>query len=160
MTNRTVKLLGWGTGIAEITALLDGITVFSGSVNLVEKTQDNEGEQTSPTLFSFEVPMEFVGSKHMTVSVKGNPVEFGQIVANYTDQEIGAISYSTGPDDYIDVAEYDSAGVKDPRSNVTIDGVKQTADRLLGTGTWHWVVNPGSMLEHDLTISTVGLLDD
>ena len=160
MTNRTVKVLGWGSGTAEITAILDGETVFSGPVELVEKTNDNESEQTSPGLFGFEVPIDFLGTKHMTISVKGSPVEFGQIVANWTEIDMGTIQFSTGPDDYVDVADDDDEGVKDPRTNVTIDGVKQTADRLLGKGTWHYTVNPGSSIEYDLTISVPGLFDD
>jgi len=160
MTNRTVKVLGWGSGTADITAILDGTTVFDGPVTLEEKTEDNEGEQTSPAVFAFEIPFDFSGTKHMVISVKGNTVEFGQIVANYTEIDMGSITFSTGPDDYVDVAEDDNEGVKDPRTNVTIDGVKQTADRMLGKGTWHYVVNPGSTLEHDLTIASVGLDDD
>jgi hypothetical protein len=160
MSNRTVKVLGWGSETAEILAKLDGITVFSGLVKLEEKTKDNEGEQTSPVLFGFEVPMEFIGTRHMLISVNGSPVEFGQIVANYTELDMGPITFSTGPDDYVDVADEDSEGVKDPRTNVAIDGSKQTADRLLGKGTWHYTVNPGSTLEHDLTIATIGLFDD
>jgi len=160
MTNRTVKVLGWGSGTAEITAILDGATVFAGPVELVEKTNDNESEQTSPGLFTFEVPFDFLETKHMSISVEGNTVEFGQIVANYTVIDMGSIQFSTGPDDYVDVAEDDNEGVKDPRTNVTIDGVKQTADRLLGKGTWHYTVNPGSSIEHELTISSPGLFDD
>jgi len=160
MTNRTVKLLGWGSGTAEITAVLDGETVFSGPVELVEKANDNESEQTSPGLFTFEVPFDFLGTKHLAISVEGNTVEFGQIVANYTVIDMGTIQFSTGPDDYVDVAEDDDEGVRDPRTNVTINGVKQTADRLLGKGTWHYTVNPGSIIEHDLTISVPGLFDD
>jgi len=160
MVNRTVKALGWGSGTAEITAILDGLTVFSGPVELVEKTNDNESEQTSPVLFSFEIPLDFTGTKHMTISVKGNTVEFGQIVANYTELHMDTVTFSTGPDDYVDIAEDDDNGVKDPRTNVTIDGVKQTADRLLGKGTWHWTVDPGSILEHDLTVSTTGFNDE
>ena len=160
MTNRTVKVLGWGSGTAEITAILDGTTVFSGPVELVEKTADNESEQTSPGVFTFEVPIDFLGTKHLAVSVKGSTVEFGQIVANWTEIDMGTIKFSTGPDDFVDVADDDSEGVKDPRTNVTIDGVKQTADRLLGKGTWHYTVNPGSTLEHDLTIASPGFFDD
>jgi hypothetical protein len=160
MINRNIKVLGWGSGTAKITAVLDGVTVFSDSVDLVESTSDNDSEQTSPTLFAFEVPFDFLGTKHMVISVAGNTVEFGQIVANYTETNMGPITFSTGPDDFVDVAVDDDKGVKDPRTNVTIDGVKQTADRLLGKGTWHYVVNPGSTLEHDLTISVPGLFDD
>ena len=160
MTTRTVKILGWGSGTAEITAILDGINVFSGEVTLEEKTNDNESEQTSPTVFTFDLPMDFLGTKHMAISVKGSPIEFGQIVANYTEVDMGAIMFSTGPDDYVDVADDDSDGVKDPRTNVTIDAVKQVADRSLGKGTWHYTVNPGSTFEHDITISVPGVDDD
>jgi hypothetical protein len=159
MINRNVKVLGWGSGTAKITAVLDGVTVFSDSVDLVEKTDDNEREQTSPTLFAFDIPLDFLGTKHMVVSVESSTVEFGQIVANYAEINMRAIVFSTGPDDYVDVAADDNDGVKDPRANVTIDGVRQTADRLLGKGTWHYVVNPGSTLEHDLVISIPGIED-
>jgi hypothetical protein len=106
------------------------------------------------------VPFDFSGTKHMAILVKGNTVEFGQIVANYAEVDMGAITFSTGPDDYVDVADDDSEGVKDPRTNVTIDGTKQQVNRLLGKGTWHYTVNPGSTIEHDLTISAPGVADD
>ena len=160
MTNRTINLLGWGSGTANITAILDGESVFSGEVNLEEKNEDNESEQTAPVVLTFEIPMDFIGTKHMIVSVKDNPVEFGQIVANYTEVDMGVITYSTGPEETADVAVDDEHGVRDPRTNVTIDGVKQTADRLLGKGTWHYTISPGSIFEHDITISVPGLLDD
>jgi len=160
MTTRTVKVLGWGSGTAEITAVLDGVTVFAGPVELVEKTDYNESEQTSPSVFTFEVPFDFCGTKHMAISVKGNTVEFGQIVANYAEVDMGAITFSTGLDEYVDVADDDSEGVKDPRTNVTIDGARQQVNRLLGKGTWHYTVNPGSTIEHDLTISSPGVADD
>jgi hypothetical protein len=161
MTNRTVKVLGWGSGTAEITAILDGVTVFSDSVGLIEMTENNEAFDTAPTLFTFEIPMDFIGTKHMIITVKDSAVRFGQIVANYSETEMGAISYSTGPDEYVDVVEIDPAGIADPRGDeVTINGEKQKANRLIGRGTWHWDITPGSTFEHDLTVSVPGLLDD
>jgi hypothetical protein len=160
MTTRTVKVLGWGieNGSANITAVLDGKTVFDGQVNLVIMTADNESEQTAPTLFTFEIPMDFAGTKQMTISVAGNPVRFGQIVANYTEVKMGAITYSSGADIYADVTEIDPAGIADPRGDaVIIDGQKYEANRLIGKGTWHWTVNPGSKFEHDITVSNAGL---
>ena len=160
MTNRTAKVLGWGTGTATITAILDDETVFSGSVNLVEMTADNESEQTAPTLFSFELPMDFAGTKHMVITVAGAAVRFGQIVANYSEIDMGAITYSSGADVYSDVTERDGAGIADPRGDaVTIDGQKHEANRLIGKGTWHWTVNSGSTFEHGITVSRVGLLE-
>lgn len=161
MTNRTVKVLGWGSGTAEITASLDGVTVFSDSVDLVEMTSHNETFDTAPTLFTFEIPMDFLGTKHMIITVKDSTVRFGQIVANYAKVEMGTIDYSTGPDEYIDVVEIDPAGIADPRGDeVSINGEKQKANRLIGKGTWHWTIESGSTFTHDLTISTSGLLDD
>jgi hypothetical protein len=159
MTNRTVKVLGWGASTAEITAILDGVTVFSGSVGLIEMTENNDTFDTAPTLFTFEIPMDFHGTKHMIITVKNSAVRFGQIVANYAETDMGVITYSTGPDEYIDVAD-DSVDIKDPRTNVTIDGIKHEADRLLGKGTWHWTVEPGSILEHDFTVSAPGLFEE
>jgi hypothetical protein len=167
MTNRTVKILGWGAdeSTATITAMLDGDTVFSGSVDLVEMANDNNTEQTAPTLFTFEIPMDFTGTKHMVITVDDAPVRFGQILANYTEIDNSAISYSTGPDEYADVSGFFIPGdiVQDPRTNITIDGKKQHADRAPGrgkwNGTWVWTVNPGSKFEHDLTITSLGLED-
>jgi len=161
MTTRTVKVLGWGTGQAELTAVLDGETVFSGSVNLVEMTQHNQHFDHAPTIFTFEIPMDFIGTKHMVITVDKSAVRFGQIVANYAELNMGAISYSIGPDEYVDVVEIDPAGIADPRGDeVTINGKKQKADRLIGKGTWQWTVEPGSIFEHDITVSVPGLLDD
>ena len=161
MINRTVKVLGWGTGSspATITANLDGIQVFSGTVSLIGMTMDNESEQTAPTLFTFEIPMDFVGTKKMSISVKGAPVRFGQIVVNYSEIEMSGLSYSSGQDIYHDIVEENDKGIRDPRSNVTIDGQSCSADRSLGRGTWHWTVDPGSIFEHDLTVSCLGLVE-
>lgn len=162
MTNRTVKVLGWGTGssLAKIKAVVDGETVFDGTVDLVELSKDNESEQTAPTLFTFDIPLEFVGTKQMTVSVADAAVRFGQMVANFAPVEMGAIFYSSGKDSYMDVAEYDSDYVRDPRTNVAIDGQAQAVDRTFAKGTWHWTVAPGSTLTHDLIVPKAGMSDD
>jgi hypothetical protein len=160
MANRTVKVLGWGTGTspATLTAILDGKTVFFGSVDLVELSANNESAQTAPILFTFEIPMDFAGTKQMAISVAGAPVRFGQIVANYSEVAMGEITYSTGAEIYADITEADGAGIGDPRGNeVIIDGQKYEADRLIGKGTWHWTVNPGSKFEHNITVSKAGL---
>lgn len=161
MTNRTVKVLGWGVenSSAAITAILDGETVFSGGVDLQQMTADNESVQTAPTLFTFEIPVDFSGTKQMTISVSGSSVRLGQIVANYAKINSGSAEYSTGADIYEDLAGTES-GISDPRGDeVVINGETQKANRLIGKGTWHWVVEPGSTLEHDLIVSTPGLVD-
>jgi len=41
----------------------------------------------------------------------------------------------------------------DPRSNVTIDGIAQNPDRIGLAGTWWWVINSGSTLAYDLSVT-------
>ena len=161
MTNRTIKVLGWGDkskSPANITVTLDGEQVFSGLVNLEEFSPDSN---FAPVLFTVEVPVEFEGTKALKITVADAAVRFGQIIANYSEIDTGSVIYATGEDDYVDLAqEADSDGVKDPRTNVKINGFAQTADRVKypSQGTWHWTVNPGSTLEHDLIIKA-GILE-
>jgi hypothetical protein len=152
MTTRTVKMLGWGTGTASITALLDGETVFSGNVDLVELADDNSSIKTAPTLFTFTIPLETTGTKPMKITVSGAPVRFGPIVANYTEVDWGGAIYYTGEFEFADIAPEGAGGTRDPREQVRVDGVLQTPDRQGLTGTWHWIINPGSTLEHDLHV--------
>jgi hypothetical protein len=151
MPNRTVRVQGWGTGTATLTAVLDGETVFSGDVELYPFSQDNSTEQTSPTLFSFEIPIDFGGTKDMKITVGKASVRFGQIIANYTECEYGEIYY-TGPYGYADIAPVSPDGSGDPRDEVKIDGVLQKVERQGLSGTWHWTVNSGSVLEHKLVV--------
>lgn len=159
MSMRTVKVLGWGVGTANIVAVYNESTVFSGDVVLEEMNDTNQGEKTSPAVFSFDIPMEEFGTKKMSITVNNAQVRFGQIVANYTPQ--GVEQYGSGPNDYADVVDFDEEHNRDPRSNVKIDGVEQLVDRKKygGGGTWHWFVNPGSTFEHDLTITYPGKAD-
>ena len=151
MTNRTVKIQGWGIGTAEIIAVVDGETVFSGDVNLVEFSDENSGHKSAPSLFTFEIPVEFEGIKKMKITVNKAPVRFGQIVANYTEVDWGEVYY-TGPYEFDDIAPRADSGHRDPRANVLIDGISHTVDRQGLMGTWHWNINPGSVFEHDLCI--------
>jgi len=151
MPNRTVKMQGWGTGTASLVAELDGQTIFSGDVVLTEFNDETATSQDSPILFDFEIPIEFEGIKQMKIRVGGMPVRFGMIIANYTEIDWGEVYY-TGAHNFGDISPIDEHRVRDPRRNVRIDGVLQEFERRGSGGTWHWTVNPGSVLEHDLLI--------
>jgi hypothetical protein len=152
MATRTVKILGWGTGTASITALLDGETVFSGNVDLIALTDDNSSVKTAPTLFTFDIPIETTGKKPIKITVGSAPVRFGPIVANYTEVDWGGSIYYTGEFEFADIAPEGPGGTRDPREQVRVNGVLQTPDRQGLTGTWHWIIDPGSIIEHDLVI--------
>ena len=153
MATRTLKFQGWGTGTATINAFLNGQPVFSGDVDLEPMTDDNSHEKTAPTLFSIEIPIEMAGTYPMKITVGKSAVRFGLIIANYTEVNWGK-SYYTGPYEFADVAPVDNFGSRDPRVAVKIDGIAQPQpDRSVMKGTWHYSVNPGSTMEHDLRIS-------
>jgi hypothetical protein len=152
MPNRTVKVQGWGHGTASLVAELDGQNIFSGDVVLTEFSDETAELSHAPTLFSFEIPIEFKGTKQMKIRVGGMPVRFGMIIANYSEVDWGEV-YCTGPDEFVDISPVEDLGLRDPRKNVRIDGMLQEFERQGRMGTWHWNVNPGSVLEHDLLIA-------
>ena len=159
MNSRTVKFLGWGTGTAFITVLLDSKLIFHGTVELTAQSAQNESMDHAPTLFSFEIPMEFSGVHDMVCYVEDASVTFGYVVANYADITMNGMRYSSGPKIFHDVADYDSEWVKDPRKNVYINGKPQSVDRKIGKGTWQWPVPAWSCIRHDLEISKPGLVE-
>ena len=152
MPNRTVKVQGWGTGTAALTASLDGEQIFSGDVDLVAFTDENSSAKNAPTLFTFELPIEFAGTKQMKIVVDKATVRFGMIVANYTEVDWGVIHY-TGPHEFADVASVQELGIKDSRANTRINGIIQNIERGGAMGTWHWTIDPGCIFEHDLLIA-------
>ena len=162
MTLRTGKVQGWscivGENRAKITAVLDGKTVFCDNVDLIEMDETNDRIETAPTLFTFEVPIDFVGTKHMVITNENAAVRYGQIVINYNALEVGEITYSSGAEFFEDVAVEDADGIMDPRTNVVVNGEKQQAMREFGRGTWHWSLQTGSTLEHDI-VFRAGLSD-
>ena len=152
MAMRTVKVQGWGTGVAHLDVWVNNEeNVFSGDVTLEPMTEDNSSDKTAPTLFSFDIPIDFEGVKQLKIKVDKAPVRFGQIVANYTEVEWSEIYY-TGPYEFADIAARDRTGSRDPRSSVMIDRVLMNPDRQGLSGTWHWTVEPGQVFEHDLWV--------
>jgi hypothetical protein len=163
MANRTIQFLGAGFGetAATVVATLDGNTVFSGTVptsNVAVPDLPNL-ELTSQTveLFSFEIPMDFVGNIPMTCQTTNQTVIFAQILANYTNVTItgetdGYIE-SSGANGYIDL---DQSGNTDPRNNVTINGSPVTPDHGDLPGTWWWTISTPTILAYNLEIAQAG----
>ena len=156
MEKRTIRVLGWGVDKqqSELTVTLDGATVFSGVVPLEEMTSENDSIATAPTLFSFEIPLDFPTVTRMKIVKDDATIRFSNIVGNYTLYQGPGLQMESGPFEFLDVAPLDDSGVRDPRNNVTINGRLQTPDRGTGmTGTWHWTIGPKTAFEHDLTIT-------
>jgi hypothetical protein len=150
MTTRTVKILGlaYGSTPAEIDVTLDGGSVYTGTVTTVDSPLPSlpnlEIENTTVEFCSFEIPMDFEGTKAMTCSVTNGTVIFAQIKANYC---VIGNAIGSGPDGYLST---NTTG--DARSNIIIDGVVQTPipDEL--TGTWWFKIPAGSTLTYDLDL--------
>lgn len=166
MTTRTVKIFGlaYGSTPAEINVTLDGNTVYTGPVSTLDpvtgtpsladfKTLNNptpnlDYANSTVELCSFELPMDFQGSKPMTSTVTNGTVIFAQIRANYcaianTDPIIGH-----GDSQYFNIN-----GDADPRSNATKDGILvPVVHTEAAHGAWFFSVNTGSVLSYDLNV--------
>jgi hypothetical protein len=92
MANRTIQFLGNGYAPSGsepivITATLNGNTVYTGTIPTLYTDVVSRVPEDQVLLFSFEVPMAFVGTQPMSISLDnpvGVSVFFEQINANYT----------------------------------------------------------------------------
>ena len=86
MEKRTIRVLGWGLDQKQsnLTVTIDGATVFSGVVPLEEMTSENDSISTAPTLFSFEIPLDFPVVTRMKIIKDDATIRFSNIVGNYT----------------------------------------------------------------------------
>jgi hypothetical protein len=84
MANRTIKFTGQGYGESpvSVTATVDGTTVFSGTVPTTTGwVKTLTADQVD--LFSFELPIEFEGTKDVSLAVTGDNLYIAAVYANF-----------------------------------------------------------------------------
>lgn len=90
MANRTVKFygLGFNPEPVSITVTVDGTQVFSGAIPTIDQAVPNvnaaRSGYTFEELLSFEVPMDFDGTKPVSLTVNNGAMIFADEQANYT----------------------------------------------------------------------------
>jgi len=86
MTTRTLKFYGKGYGTADtsIAVTLDGTTVYTGTVTTVNSSTVEYLPEDQVELFTCEVPVDFDGSKPMSVEVTAGTLFLNYIKTNYT----------------------------------------------------------------------------
>jgi len=171
MTNRTIKFFGYAYGDApvQLSAQINGQTVFSGAVETVNQTipSGQIDMSAAPVLFSLEnsplFPVEFSGSYPMTVTVEtGYGVALNQVRSNYMRgfDKAGNVAIAGNATGFLECFSIENINdVGDSRSNVTIDGIAVPRNYIPdgtgrdGKGEWTWVVNQGSVIGYDLNVS-------
>jgi hypothetical protein len=171
-TNRTLQFLGgaYGNSNVTITATIDNVIVFNSTVATLDQEAPSTGDVTKPmpVLFSVEnsdqFPVDFAGSKSMSVAVSGgDSVILDSVLCNYmlnatasNVANVATINYgnATGFIACYNGNPSNSEGTFDTRSGVAINGVVQVPDLApKSQGTWTWAVNTGNTLTCNLNVS-------
>jgi len=161
MSNKTVKILGYGFGAtpAEITVTTNGNVVYSGTVPTLDQpvpTLPNLNLVNEPVeLMSFEVDQSFTGIIPMTCNINSGTVIFADVIANYypipnpaySEADIQTIQSGDGP---AILALYE-AKANPPLSQAEIDVLVANDDPA--------AVN-AILLSHQLTITIPGGVND
>jgi len=156
MTTRTFKQFGqaYGNTPASITAVVNGVTVFSGAVPTENSALPGppytgiEGTE----LFTWTNTVDFVGAQSFSISVQNSPLLLAKTVANYVYPTPNSI---TPEFNGFYTYQIDGVTVADPFSNVAIDGVPvQRANDHPGLfGQWNWIIPAGSTLTAILNVA-------
>ncbi len=138
----TQKGQAYGAVPCNITAKIDGVVVFSGTVPTADTPPpplpDSELDLGVP-LFSWTKPVDFAGTCELEIAVSGSQLIITDTAADYVDPRDSSV---TGAFYKIEI---DGVVYGDPFTNEKIDGVAQVGpyDPEL-PGQWYWIVNPGS----------------
>jgi len=169
-TNRTLQFLGsaYGDSAVTITATIDNVVVYNGTVTTSTEPAPVSEDivKPQPVLFAVEnsdqFPIEFAGSRSMTIAVAGGEMVFlDQVLCNYMTgrQDLNS---NTSPviagsatrfiSCYIGTPT-NSEGTRDCRSSVTLNGNVQVPPLPVSQGTWTWGITDGSTLAFNLNVS-------
>lgn len=154
--NRTLQFIGYAYGNTPVslTAEINGTQVFSGEVPTIDTEippppNDLSGATALFTLTDSPLfPVDFSGTYPMTVSVDNG---YGIVIQNVLLNYMYHANVPGNATDFYSCYNGD-AGITDPRSDVTIDGVAQTVTRP-PNGPWIWTVDTGSTLACNLNVS-------
>lgn len=158
MPNRTIQFMGQayssnpGASPVTITAVLDGNTIFNGTVTTLQDPGTPWPPAEQYVLFQVEtdqLPTSFSGSLPMTCSVSGGGVNWCLINTNYY---IGNVAQDPNAGTVGNFSVCNNTG--DSRSNVAIDGVVQVPTYTYGPtyGIWLWPTVSGQVLSYSLNV--------
>ena len=163
MTTRTIQLIGSGFGqsTATVIATLNNKKIFNSTVPTIDLPVPQP-----PTiftnwvpLFTFEIPMDFVGNIPMTCETTNGTVIFTTIFANYSKVRIptdtGGYYETRGPNSFIDIFKFNK---RDPRNNTTLNGHPYAPPCTPGkNSTRWWIIPQDTVLGYDLEIAQAGI---
>ena len=158
MTTRIFKQQGlaYGSSPVSLVAKIDGVEVFNGPVPTLNAPIPDLPEVGYTThgvdLFTFDGDVAFAGNKTIEIAVSGGTLVVAGVDANYSlhgrgaENMPGADIFSSAYFNEVNGTVYTNA-----ITNVTVDDVARFDEEC--TGTWFYIVGPGSTLKATLQIS-------
>lgn len=162
MTTRTFKQKGqaYGSTTASIVASINGVTVYSGTVNTVNEPMPSLPDTENSygvDLFSWQEDAAFAGTQTISIAVTGSDLLLTDSIANY----VAVLNPDYNPSDpaskewisggadvygsFYNITEDGTNYYSDPFTNEAIDGNSQehVPDPDL-PGQWYWRIPAGS----------------
>lgn len=148
MADRTAYVVTYGfapSGNVTVDVTLDGTTLLTNHSIPTQNTAYDPNAYLTPEAqqgFSWTLPVDFAGTKQMTVTVHNGTCVLGPVLSNYNLYE-----NTKSPTFFADI--YPSG---DCRSNVVINDVAQLPPNT-GTTDYWWVVEDNGTMTCTLNIS-------
>ena len=155
MTTRTFRQLGQGYGSnpCQITATLDGVTVYTGAVTTVDQplpVLPDTSLVISNILYTFTRDAHFAGTIPMTIAVAGSPLVLCDTLANFFLPVADQGDVWNSPHVVMTDAEEPNS---DPLTDVMIDGVAQPHQfETEYKGQWWWIIPAGSTFSATINV--------
>lgn len=147
MRNFVQQGQAYGTSPTSIVATLDGQEIYSGPVSTIDETIPPWPYPDLPNMFSWQLPLDFVGSKSLQIVITGSTLMLSDTLADNTPP-LPASEFSNA----IYFQNILGQQVCDPFTDIEIAGQSVTRNPGDLTGQSYWIIPANSTFQCTLNV--------